>query len=544
MSYLAIAMDIGTSGIRAQAVNLTGQEIISTVITARHPLPGANVIDHLHFALEIGVSAAHDILLQSINLMIDRLGIESTDVCRLAVCGNPIQLSLFQGIEIRDLAFAGKRKQQSLAIEVPKREALITHANMIQGLNLPDLCEVIIPPAVEHEIGADALAMIIQSNMQDTAETALITDYGTNAEMALIHQGRIYSGSTAAGPALEGQQISSGMLATPGAIVDLVSEPPYHRLMVLNDDMQIVKGALVDITKGDIIDASSEYQAIGLTGTGTIATIFQAIVAGLIKKPHIMTHDHQINLGEEIRFTEKDFIEAGKAIGSVRSGHITLCHEAGISASEITTVYMSGASGTYMDALKAQKLGMFPAHVKKVCQIGNTSLAMARDLLFAPDKLEEMNRLAKHLKQYHCMFATSPIFKKVFMLELSFWTEGMPLTLYQRFLRKYGLPELDQDFSQPEIIHTVEQDINDMGKQGLITLTDIGQKLVTQMQGCVACHTCVNECPETALHISFNQGLAYMNLDQSLCDGVACRRCERVCQDQVFHFNQFFKGHE
>ena len=44
--HYAIAIDIGTSGIRAQSYNLTTHKTISTAITLRHPLPGANVVDH------------------------------------------------------------------------------------------------------------------------------------------------------------------------------------------------------------------------------------------------------------------------------------------------------------------------------------------------------------------------------------------------------------------------------------------------------------------------------------------------------------------
>ena len=43
----------------------------------------------------------------------------------LAVCGNPIQLSLFQEIEIRDLAYAGKRKLEALGVVATKRDAHI-----------------------------------------------------------------------------------------------------------------------------------------------------------------------------------------------------------------------------------------------------------------------------------------------------------------------------------------------------------------------------------------------------------------------------------
>ena len=111
----------------------------------------------------------------------------------LAVCGNPIQLSLFQGIEIRDLAYAGKRKLESLGVVPPKRNAQMVKAGDIKGLDLPAGADVLIPPAVQHEIGADALAMMIQTGMLDKDEIAIVTDYGTNAEMALdLQRDRVY----------------------------------------------------------------------------------------------------------------------------------------------------------------------------------------------------------------------------------------------------------------------------------------------------------------------------------------------------------------
>lgn len=86
--HYAIAIDIGTSGIRAQSYNLTTHKTISTAITLRHPLPGANVVDHLHFALNIGHETAHNILITTINRVIANLNIDLNKVERLAVCGN------------------------------------------------------------------------------------------------------------------------------------------------------------------------------------------------------------------------------------------------------------------------------------------------------------------------------------------------------------------------------------------------------------------------------------------------------------------------
>ena len=56
MARLGIALDLGTSGFRGQAVDLDKQgSILSTAVTTRHPLPGANVMDHLHIAIELGL---------------------------------------------------------------------------------------------------------------------------------------------------------------------------------------------------------------------------------------------------------------------------------------------------------------------------------------------------------------------------------------------------------------------------------------------------------------------------------------------------------
>jgi methylamine methyltransferase corrinoid protein reductive activase len=555
MKNLGIALDLGTSGFRGHAIDLDQDGVIlSTAVTTRHPLPGANVIDHLHFALEVDIDRAHEVVINAVNRVIDHLRIDKAQVARLAVCGNPIQLSLFEGIEFRDLAFAGKRKLASLGVVAPKRDAHILRARDISGLDLPDDAEIMIPPAVRHEIGADALAMMIQTGMLQKDEVALVTDYGTNAEMALIYKGTVYTGSTAAGPALEGQQIEDGLLALPGAISDvdfearqdtgnvgfkrIVAEDRpvsgYLSVHILDHEMTARPGGRVDPVNGSMLEAG-EVEAAGITGTGVIAMLSQGLKARLIRIPRINTPDMEIHLPNGIKFTENDLLEAGKAIGSVRAGHITLCQEAGIQLEDIETAYMSGASGTYVDALKAQAIGMIPARVKKIYQVGNTSLAMARDMIRDVNRLWEMKRVADDLRQHHCMFAESKVFEKVYILELSYWTEGMPIAQYQKFLKKYGLPTLQDVIHAPEVVKTVVKDIPDLGVMGLEIITDIGDRRSICFEGCIACSECVEECPENALSLEEDEARCAITINLALCDGVACRRCERACSQRGFN---------
>ncbi len=554
MARLGIALDLGTSGFRGQAIDLDQNGIIlSTAVTTRHPLPGANVIDHLHFALEVGLNWAHKVVIYAVNRVIDDLRIDRNSVVRLAVCGNPIQLSLFEEIEIRDLAYAGKRKLDSLGVVPPARDAKILKAREIDELDLPPEIDILIPPAVQHEIGADALAMMLQTGMLEKNEISITTDYGTNAEMALFINGTVFTGSTAAGPALEGQQIEDGLLALPGAISDVEFEADetivsvgFKRIasdsqakkgklktFVLNQEMVPSKGDTVDPDTGDII-VKGEAKAVGITGTGVVALLSEGINARLINIPKINTSDTNIHLPNGLKFTEKDLLEAGKAIGSVRAGHITLCQEAGIKLEDIETAYMSGASGTYVDALKAQEIGMIPPGVKKIYQVGNTSLAMARDMVKNVNELWRMKQIADDLRQHHCMFASSKIFEKVYILELSYWTEGMQLKHYQKFLKKYGLPPLKEVAKTPEVIKTVEKDIPDLGVMGLKIISDIGHQKTIIFDGCLGDSACTYECPEDALTMDEQGDDFEITIDLALCDGVACRRCERTCSEKVF----------
>lgn len=539
MSSTAVAIDLGTSGFRGQSIDLITGEITSTVVTLQHPVPGANVIDHIHFALNYGIEKTNFLMIGVVNRIINELSVKKDDIVRLAVCGNPAQLSIFLKDEIRDLAFSGKNKLIDLGVEPPERKAVVKRANEIEGLDLPAACEVIIPPAVRLEIGADALAMLIVSGLLERDETAIITDYGTNAEMAVYKDGKVITGSTAAGPAIEGLHISYGILAAPGAISDMKYCDGVFEELVLNKEMKAEKGPSVDPYNGEVIDGEEQYLK-GITGTGTVSLISESVKNDLISIPNINSDSKLIELGNDISFNESDLKEVGKAIGAIRAGHQTLCHYAGIAPDEIERVYLSGASGTYVDAEKARLIGMVPANTENIVQIGNTSLAMAVRLALDPANLEKMSILAKQIRNDHCCLAESDLFKKLYILELSYWTEGMPLEMYNRFLKKYGLEGIVTKDVNCRIEKRVKSDIADVGINGLTVLSDIGRKKYIEIEDCNMCRKCMQVCPGDALTVFEKEGRICMDLDMALCFGLACRKCEQVCSKKVIDLDHVF----
>lgn len=530
----AIAMDIGTSGIRAQAIDMADNSTISTTVTLRHPLPGANVMDHLHFAVNVGAEQAHQLMLEAVNKVVDQLGIDKSKVQRFAVCGNPIQLSLFQNIEIRDLAFWGTNAMERLNIEPPKRNSqILKPADVDLDIN-PD-ADVFIPPAIKHEIGADALAMLVKSDVVNKEGIYLVSDFGTNAEIALVIDGEIFSCSAAAGPAMEGQAIECGMLASPGAICDVTAVGDDWQIEVLNSELKVESGDLMDVSTGEVKQTrTTDTKAKGITGTGVISSYSLGTEQGLISIPDIQTPNDKINLEDGVYLSEKDMTEIGKALGAFRAAHFTLCVEADIDIEDIDAVYMAGASGFYVDPLKSLTVGQIPACSWEIYQIGNTSLAMARDIVENPDLLQELQEVADGMQGNHITLATSEIFEKIYGLELAVCEQNMPMWKYDEWLESYGygnVPELEED---PEIHRIYESDIPDIGRNGLSIIEEVGTKLTAEMDGCISCKACENECPESALKVE--DGVITIRSDY--CNGSACLRCERICPSKVFSYDK------
>ena len=86
------------------------------------------------------------------------------------------------------------------------------------GFALHDQTRLYCIPSVSTFIGGDIVSGVLASQLDRAEDTALLVDIGTNGEIVLSQKGRMYSCSCAAGPALEGMNISCGMRAEPGAV--------------------------------------------------------------------------------------------------------------------------------------------------------------------------------------------------------------------------------------------------------------------------------------------------------------------------------------
>ena len=531
-----IALDLGTSGFRCQAIELDSKKTVATAVTERHPIPGMNVIDHVNYAMEVGEDLANGLMVTAVNNLFKQFNIDLSKVEVIAVCGNPFQLSLFQNIEIRDLAYAGKNKIKALGIVSPDRNGAVIEASSIGLVGMPN-AKVIIPPAVTHEIGADAIAMMMMTDILKEKEPCIVVDYGTNAEMALVVNGNIFTGSAAAGPALEGQQIERGMLAAPGALSEVMITDKGWRCFVLDDTMAAQEGDLIDPLTGKVIEEGPMHgKAVGITGTGVIAALSNGMKTGIIANSTINTEDGYLTLQDGIRISSKDVEEAGKAIGALRCGFLTLMDAAGLWVEDVKKAYMSGASGLYVDPIKALEIGMVAPGANDIIQFGNTSIGMARKIIFGEITLEELREFAKKLLAQHVMFATSEFFKNLYSVEYSLWCGGMPWSEYNNMLAMYNVKPIPEQVDPENVKHKrlAKRDLPDT-EECKVNIIQAGTVTTGKLDGCIGCKKCTKECPEKALSVTEKNGEMWAEIMTDRCGGTACKRCERACPKSCLH---------
>lgn len=491
MTKIGIAIDIGTSGIRAFVLDIEAEKVLSGIRTGCHPIPGGNIIDQMLYASRFGGETAHQIMVTAINRLIYRLDLP-TQPDIMAFSGNPVQLSFLCGTTTDDLLYSGSSSGKQ-GITSPDRRAATINAEAI-GLDVS--CDLLLPPAIMAEVGADAVALLHRTLERDDGPV-MMTDFGTNAEMALVIDDMILVGSAAAGPALEGGHIRHGMLAGPGAVAGVKYDRGW-RLKVLDDSMELSDGDTIDLRRGTLLRRGTA-DAVGITGTGLIALISLGCATGIIDPPRILTPERRMMITGGISLGEDDLLEAGKAIGAIRAGQLALAAHAGISIGEISVFHMAGTGGSYMDPFSARDLGLIPEGVETIVSHGNTSLGMACDLVLGRVHLDELQVIAD--RAVHLSFSTDNVFKEAFIRELAYWSEGAP----RHIERSSSLPrivKMNEEWA-PGTFHSFEPTYH-----------------LTRKSRDSADYTAI--CPHRALKMSED----VYEIDLRRCRGASCLRCE------------------
>ena len=341
----SLAFDIGTTTVVGFLLD-GGTELACE--SARNPqsVYGADVISRIQYALKtdgtVLTKVIRDRLTELTEALCGNAGVAAGDIRRVSFVGNPAMQQLFLGIKPDNLA----RLPFSPVLTEMREVAAKEYLPCLQKASL------LIVPDISGFVGADTVACMLATRLDQQEDMTLLVDIGTNGEMVLGNQDRLVACSTAAGPALEGANISCGMRGQVGAI----------------DHVRLVDGKM----ECSVIGGG---KAMGICGSGLIDAAAAALELGLINaRGRVQTEDRNIPLTDGIVLTQDDIRQLQLAKGAIAAGIQLMAAHLGIELNTIRRVYLAGAFGTFMDPVSACRIGLLPKALEgKTVAVGNAA---------------------------------------------------------------------------------------------------------------------------------------------------------------------------
>ena len=411
-----LAIDIGTSTVSMALLDLTTLAMLS-VETQRNPQGayGGDFMSRIAFAMEKeeNLLELHGKIVNRVNRMIERLvlgyGIERRDIVLMTVAGNAVMHHLFFGLDVKALGGFPFRPVVNERLQVAAAEL---------GIELSPATPVVGLPLISGYIGADTVGVVVALDLLGRSDTAIAVDVGTNAEVALVHRGKLYVCSAPAGPAFEGAQMACGTQARPGAITKIVLDEKEQRLKIYTVEEKLPFG----IAGTGIIDAVAELARIGVLDESGRMRDTALWPAWLRERSHTAGEMRAFVVARDaenrpLYLHQGDVRELQLAKAATATAIHYVMGAAGIKAADLDHVYVAGAFGSYLDPASILRIALLPdVPIERVQFIGNAALAGAVLATLSRRHLQTAVRVAREAVRVD--MATDESFQDVFVDKL------------------------------------------------------------------------------------------------------------------------------
>lgn len=417
------AIDIGTTTVVVSLIDLrTGEEKANaSQINAQKHL-GLDVLTRITCEMERPWEARKELqeaIVTSINEMLQEIcqetGIGTESIYEITVAANCTMMHMLLGIDARPIG-----KSPYAPVFAGARTILAERIGIHAAQNAQLYCL----PGVSAYIGADIVAGAYVCGLHQDREKVLFIDIGTNGEIVLSNGGKMLCCSCAAGPALEGMNISCGMRAAEGAIEDVVISEEGVKLTIIGEE-----------------ENAEKLNPEGICGSGILAAVKELVRTGLIRKdgafikPEKLEADDyrkrylqmngkkreflMVESPEKLVITQGDVRQVQLAKGAILSGFVALLKEAGVSMEELDKVMIAGQFGAHLPADSLTGTGILPRSVEnKLVYVGNSSKTGAAAALLSLASRWEMEQIAKQMS--YMELGNTPGYERLFVESMMF----------------------------------------------------------------------------------------------------------------------------
>lgn len=390
----ALAFDIGTTTL-AGFLMFDGRQIGQVSRPNPQAAFGADVVSRIQGALKGHMDRLTGLIREALTEITLELcqeaAIAAEEIKTVCIVGNPAMQQIFLGILPDNLA------------KIPFSPILTQGETRAARDYLPccKKAKLLIVPNISGFVGADTVACVLATKLDQEEVLTLLVDIGTNGEMVLGNRHRMVACSTAAGPALEGANISCGMTARPGAIDHVWLEDEKFQWSVIGGG-----------------------QATGICGSGLVDAVAAALDAGMLnQRGKILTESGVIPLAGDLFLTQEDIRQVQLAKGAIAAGIRLMAAHLSVPLEEIRQVYLAGAFGSFLRKASACRIGLLPPVLEeKIQAVGNGAGSGAQWIAADEGMLARAQQIREQTE--HLDLATLPRFPREFAKMMMFEVEG------------------------------------------------------------------------------------------------------------------------
>ncbi len=398
-----LAVDVGTTTVVCSLVDLRAGKIIETASSYNQQVRRASDV-----ASRISYAAAPEKLEELRRLIVDvtinrliallvrRASILAADIARVSIAGNTVMMHLLLGI---DPAHLGAVPFQP-ATNIP---GSLAAGDM--GLELHPATRVELSPSRAAYIGGDVTADMVVASLASTDELTLLVDIGTNAEIVAGNRNRMIAAAAPAGPAFEGQGLSSGVRASAGAIDSVRIDPEtlecHYTIIDGAGPVGLCGSAMIEFLaqahQAGLINSAGRLDVARLRTTCPQRLAMVDLVGGNKAAAYVIVSAEETDdRMRPIIMSEADIAALLQAKGVIFAAIQIVMKHLGHSFADIQRVVLAGGFARHLDLDSVVAIGMLPDIPRqRYWFIGNGSLAGAFLRLVDSSVSETMLHLAE-----------------------------------------------------------------------------------------------------------------------------------------------------
>ena len=454
--HYGLAVDLGSTTVVARLLDCNSGEILKEVSCFNKQIQwGTDILSRIFYCKDNKekLEEVRRATVESICECMDKLD-ASHSALSMVIAGNTTMIHFLLGMD----AFCVFYTPHAVHADRPDFQ-------LARDLDIPLKGYVYCYPAKSNYLGGDIISGMIDTELYKKNEISVFFDIGTNGELVIGNKEFLLCGAGAAGPALEGGVVRTGMRADIGAVDEVkirdgnifvhvigkqaecfeVMHGERKNQKNITDSVQSNTEKMTNLLSEDVSDekckdsnGKRETPPQGICGSGIIDLIAELFLEGWIdirgklspeKSPLIQERDNQlcVEYAPGLYFYQKDIDEFIRTKSAAHTMVEIMLRESGLDLKQADRFYVAGAFGKHVSKESAITIGMYPDMDRDhIINAGNSSLEGAQKLLLNRSLLTDIDQILEEM--VYIQFAEVEDF-----LELMVAAQALPHTDYKRY---------------------------------------------------------------------------------------------------------------